>query len=269
MSQRTTITLSKLKSMSGPSIAELVQEEGTVSVMLNGEHGFDITPPLNALDEKFMAISHYLGKAVKTEMNNKFKALRVEDMFDLRIKKLKVSDIIDLEEFDEMLVGVSSSGIAAPSATSSLFSEDEINPQAEDKMLLESAEQDDDFLPAPFPPNSAEEDEFAPDDTGHVELDTPPNEEFFDGLTPDDELPAVEDEVSYQGGDELFDEGSLLSEDAPAQPLTGQVQEELYLDELGELGDQSQAEGDEPEEDEGEDDFDDDTPLIRRLFVKK
>lgn len=268
MSQRTTITLSKLKSMSGPSIAELVQEEGTVSVILNGEHGFDIIPPLNALDEKFMAISHYLGRAVKTEMNNKFKALRVEDMFDLRIKKLKVSDIIDLEEFDEMLVGVSSSGSAAPSVTSALFSEDEINPQAEDEMLLETAEQDDDFLPAPFPPNSAEEDEFAPDDTGHVELDTPPNEEFFEGLTPDDELPAVENGVSYVGGDELFDEDSLLGEEPIEQVPAEQAEEELYIDELGELEAEPQEENSDVA-DEEEDDFDDDTPLIRRLFVKK
>lgn len=87
----TSITLSKLKTLSGQDVLKLVKDNGAVSVEVGGVHLFDIIKPLNALDEKFLAISSYVGEEVASEFKRKIETMRVEDMFDHR----NVTDVLD------------------------------------------------------------------------------------------------------------------------------------------------------------------------------
>lgn len=73
----TTLTLSKMKSMSGADLLALILE-GPVSVEMNGDIAFSLVKPLNALDEKFFAVSSYMAQAVEAELNRKAENMTAE-----------------------------------------------------------------------------------------------------------------------------------------------------------------------------------------------
>lgn len=79
MSELKTVTLSKLKSMSGADIISSL-DAGTLSVEINGQVAFEIVKPLNGLDEKFLAIASYISGEVAATLASKSENMAAEDM---------------------------------------------------------------------------------------------------------------------------------------------------------------------------------------------
>lgn len=256
MSESKTITLSKLKGMSGADILSLI-ETGGIAVEINGVHVFDLVRPLNALDKRFLDVSGYVADEVSIELKRKIETLRVGDMFNPK----NVQDVLNAtaavvevqEKPAEEVVAEKPKPKAKPkpkpkkrAAAKVVKTEEKPTAPAEPiegnvtEVSADEAEvltdvpfdavNDDDLALAPFPDNTHEE-QFV----------------YSAGLDADDaegqdEAPAAAlfEDLLLDEDDNLVAEVETLAADLPNAP-----------------------------EAEEEDPFEDDVPLVRKLARKK
>lgn len=254
MSESKTITLSKLKGMSGADILSLI-ETGGIAVEINGVHVFDLVRPLNALDKRFLDVSGYVADEVSIELKRKIETLRVGDMFNPK----NVQDVLNAtaavvevqEQPVEEVVAEKPKPKAKPKPKKRAAAKVVKN---EEKPIVPAA-----AIEANVTEVSADEAEVLTD----VPFDTLSDDDLALAPFPDN---THEEQFVYSTGLDADDaEGQ---DEAPAAALF----EDLLLDEDDNLvAEVETLAADLPNapEAEEEDPFEDDVPLVRKLARKK